>query len=761
MPTLIHTLQSIVKQVDHATDFESALNVIVDSLVDALSVDACSIFIDVPDEASNLVMMANRGLRREVVGRIRLATGEGLVGLVAEKAEPIRLDNALEHRQFVLFEDSGEEAYPVFLGVPIISHRRVLGVIVAQRAREPFGNDEEAFLSTLAAQLAGAITHARSSGEMARLLEGGRVSLSCTLDGVAGAPGMAMGQAVVATHQVRLRTIPDKRIEPAEIGSQVERFEDAISLVRRQLMDQAEQMRQSLPAEECALFVAYAQMLESGSLIDDTLALIREGQWAPGAWRETVDQHAAVFEAMEDEYLAERANDIRDLGRRVLQRLMSVESGDRVYPDEFVLVGENITATDLANLPLEGLRGIVSEHGSGSSHVAILAHALGIPAVMGVANLPHTKMEELMVVVDGYGGHVHVDPRAELLAELKQYIHHERRVSDSLKSLKDKPAVTTDGCRVSLFVNSGLMADLSPSLDSGAEGVGLYRTEIPFQIRESFPSEEDQYRIYRDVLETFEGMPVVLRTLDVGGDKPLSYFPIREENPFLGWRGIRISLDHPDIFITQLRAMIRANVGLDNLNILLPMVSSLEELDDALILVHRAKDEIQEELGRPLRFPRVGAMIEVPSTIFQIDEICRLVDFVSIGTNDLTQYLLAVDRNNEAVAELFSSLHPSVLRAIDQVVQGAAREDTPVSVCGELAGDPIGVMALIGMGIDSLSMSAGSLPRAKKVIRSFSQEELSKLRLQALSLHEADEVREFYAARLDEKGLGELIRAQK
>ena len=207
--------------------------------------------------------------------------------------------------------------------------------------------------------------------------------------------------------------------------------------------------------------------------------------------------------------------------------------------------------------------------------------------------------------------------------------------------------------------------------------------------------------------------------------------------------------------------MIRANVDLDNLHILLPMISSLEELDDALILVHRAKDEIQEELGRPLRFPQVGAMIEVPSTIFQIDEICRLVDFVSIGTNDLTQYLLAVDRNNEAVAELFSSLHPSVLRAIEQVVQGASRQNTPVSVCGELAGDPIGVMALIGMGIDSLSMSAGSLPRAKKVIRSFSQRELANLRLQAMSLHEAEEVREFYTARLDEKGLGDLIRAQK
>ncbi|MBC8506889.1 MAG: phosphoenolpyruvate-protein phosphotransferase PtsP, partial [Chloroflexi bacterium] len=235
---------------------------------------------------------------------------------------------------------------------------------------------------------------------------------------------------------------------------------------------------------------------------------------------------------------------------------------------------------------------------------------------------------------------------------------------------------------------------------------------------------DDQYRICREVLKTFKGMPVVLRTLDVGGDKPLSYFPIREDNPFLGWRGIRIMLDHPDIFITQVRAMMRANVGLENLHILLPMISGLQELDDALILLHRAKEEVEEEMGQPVRFPHVGAMIEVPSSIYQIDEICQMVDFISIGTNDLTQYLLAVDRNNESVAELFSSMHPSVLRALEQVVLGAARQNTPVSVCGEMAGDPIGVLALMGLGIESLSMSAGSLPRAKKVIRSFSLSEM-------------------------------------
>ena len=762
MPSLIHTLQKLVRKVDHAPDIQQALDIIVDNLIDALKIDICSIFINSPDDDGSLVLMANRGLNEGVVGRVRLDRGAGLVGMVAEKAEPVRLTDAHRHRKFVHVENSGEEAYPVFMGIPIIAQRKTLGVLVLQRSEGSFDSDDEAFMTTLATQLANAITHAQSSGEINELLSDDNVSVSCTLQGVAGAPGLTLGQAVVINRGISLHSVPDKTIEDREaIIEEVVNFDSAVERVKQSLYDQAERMKQSLPAEECALFEAYAQMLDSGSLIEDTCQLIQGGLWAPAAWRKTVEAHAEIFASMDDEYLAERANDILDLGRRVLQRLLSRQSREREYPEQFMLVGEEISATDLASVPLDRLKGIVSERGSGSSHVAILAHALGIPAVMGVANLPYTKMEGLTVAADGYSGKTYIDPRRQLLQQLKRYIADEERVADSLRALKNKPAVTTDGYRVSLFVNSGLMSDHTPSLMSGAEGVGLYRTEVPFQIRESFPSEDDQYRIYREVLKTFKGKPVVLRTLDVGGDKPLSYFPIREDNPFLGWRGIRITLDHPDIFITQVRAMMRANVGLNNLHILLPMISGLQELDDALILIHRAKDEVEDELQQALQFPRVGAMIEVPSSIYQIDEICQLVDFVSIGTNDLTQYLLAVDRNNESVAALFSSLHPSVVRAMEQVVLGAKRQQTPVSVCGELAGDPMGVMMLMGLGIESLSMSTGSLPRAKKVIRSFSMQELKDFVAEARAMSDAQDIKSFYIEKLEQRGLGGLIRAGK
>jgi phosphotransferase system enzyme I (PtsP) len=380
---------------------------------------------------------------------------------------------------------------------------------------------------------------------------------------------------------------------------------------------------------------------------------------------------------------------------------------------------------------------------------------------MGVPNLPVKQMDGLRVIVDGYGGSAYIDPSDSLLSEYNTYFEEEAAIEKDLLSLKNEAAVTLDGCHISLHVNSGLMADHTPSLRSGAEGVGLYRTEIPFQIRDRFPSEEEQFHIYSNVLRTFKGKPVVLRTLDVGGDKPLSYFPIKEANPFLGWRGIRITLDHPEIFITQVRAMMKANIGNDNLQILLPMISGQRELDDSLILIHRVKDEIEDEIGQAIEFPPVGAMIEVPSAVYQIEDICHLVDFISIGTNDLTQYLLAVDRNNENVAELFSSLHPAVLKAMQQIVEGARRMNTPVSVCGELAGDPLGVMALLGMGIENLSMSVGSLLRAKKVIKSVSLTELSEYFEEAISMPDADDIREFYTGKLDEKGLGGLIRAGK
>ena len=750
---MIHRLQRIVQEVNQAPDIDAALVLITESLIQDLNAQACSIFLAKEDDPGVLILKASNGLNPAIIGKVERKIGQGLIGTIAARAEAMNLLDAPKHKKFLLVPDSGEVDFPVLLGVPIIAHRDVLGVISVQRAENAFNEDEEAFLTTLAAQLATSIERAESKSRFST------DSPSHMIKGVAGAPGMAIGIAMVLNRGVNLESVPDKKTD--DIEGELKSFREAVWKVCAELNEQAKKMRATLPEEECALFLVYAQMLAGGSLIDDTEKSIKAGNWAPSSWRDTIEQHAYVFTQMEDRYLAERANDIRDLGLRVLRKLMLEQSTYIDFPDQTILVGDEVTATDLADVPLDCLSGIVSAHGSSSSHVAILAHALGIPAVMGVPNLPIKQLDGVDLVVDGYNGSAFINPDKSILDEYRQYLEEEAAIEQDLLGLKSQPAVTTDKHQVQLLVNSGLMSDHTPSLRSGAEGVGLYRTEIPFQIRDRFPSEEEQYLIYRNVLETFKGMPVALRTLDVGGDKPLSYFPINEANPFLGWRGVRITLDHPEIFVTQVRAMIRANVGINNLEILLPMISSKNEVDESLVLINRVRAEIEEEVGEKIRLPKIGAMIEVPSAVYQIEDICSVVDFVSIGTNDLTQYLLAVDRNNENVADLYSSLHPSVLKAMRQIVQGASASDTPVSVCGELAGDPLGVMALLGMGIKSLSMSVGSLLRAKKVIRSFSYSELTGFLQRALALSDAFMVREMYAGKLEERGLGGFIRAGK
>jgi phosphotransferase system enzyme I (PtsP) len=748
---MIHRLQRIVQEVNRAPGIDAALLLITESLTRDLNADACTIFLTQKDEPDSLVLQACSGLNPDIIGTVKRKLGQGLVGTIAARAEAMNLADGPAHPKFMLVPDSGEMSFPIMLGVPIMAHRNVLGVISVQRGEGAFDVDEEAFLTTLAAQLANSIERAESQDHFSS------EQTTHMISGVAGAPGMAIGVALVLNRGINLEAVPDKKT--ADVDGELQRFRESVRKVRGELTEQADLMRASLPEEECALFIAYAQMLSGGSLIDDTERSIETGVWAPSSWRDTVEQHAHVFTQMEDPYLAERANDIRDLGLRVLRKLMLEQSGDIDFPEFTILVGDEVTATDLADVPLDHLSGIVSAHGSSSSHVAILAHALGIPAVMGVPNLPVKQLDGVELVVDGYNGSAFINPSKTILAEYRQYLREEAAIEQDLLVLKNQPAVTTDQHKVTLLVNSGLMSDYTPSLRIGAQGVGLYRTESPFQIRDRFPSEEEQYLIYRDVLKTFTGMPVVLRTLDVGGDKPLSYFPIHEANPFLGWRGVRITLDHPEIFVTQVRAMIRANVTVGNLEILLPMISGKAELLECLVLIKRVRDEIEEELGQQIALPRIGAMIEVPSAVYQIEDICAITDFVSIGTNDLTQYLLAVDRNNENVADLFSSLHPAVLKAMQQIVQGAKKSGTPVSVCGELAGDPLGVMALLGMGIDSLSMSVGSLLRAKKVVMSFSYSELAELLEEALTMSDAAQIRELYARKLDERGLGGFIRA--
>jgi len=379
---------------------------------------------------------------------------------------------------------------------------------------------------------------------------------------------------------------------------------------------------------------------------------------------------------------------------------------------------------------------------------------------MGAVDLPYAQLEGRSLVVDGYRGEVIASPSKALRLRYREIIKEQEQLIAGLDGIKEEPCETQDGQRVQLWVNTGLMSDVMQSLDQGAEGIGLFRTEVPFLLSERFPSEQEQYTIYREQLEAFAPKKVTMRTLDIGGDKSLPYFPIEEANPFLGWRGIRVTLDHPEIFTAQIRAMLRASVGLNNLQIMLPMISNVNEVAMAQQLIKKAYRELVQE-GVDVLYPPIGVMIELPAAVYQTSVLARMVDFVSVGSNDLTQYLLAVDRNNPRVASLYSAFHPAVIAALQQVVTLAKAEGKPVSICGEMAGDPGAAVLLIAMGYDVLSMNASTLLKVKSVIRSVSMDVAKDLLEQVSELDDAQTIRSAVDMALYNAGVDRLLRSSR
>jgi phosphotransferase system enzyme I (PtsP) len=604
-----------------------------------------------------------------------------------------------------------------------------------------YDESEESFLVTVAAQLSGVIAHADATGELNIALYPQDKSINERIySGVASAPGIAVGNILVMNSNTSLKAVPMRKAE--SVDNELTQFRKAMSLVKSDMRALDKSMVGILSDQERALFDAYVCMLDDQALGGEVIVLINEhGLSAQSAWAQVVLNHINMFESMTDSYLRERASDLEDLGRRVLSYLQTAEPSRKKFPDNIVLVGEDLSAASFASVPIEKIIAITSVKGSRNSHLAILGRAIGIPTVMGAVDLPWSNLDGKEAIVDGHNGNIIISPGSKLRKTYQEQVLEEKLLVENLERLTDEPCETIDGYKVSLWVNTGLRIDSMLSLDRGAEGVGLYRSEIPFLMLDRFPSEEEQRKFYREQLETFSPRPVTMRTLDIGGDKDLPYFPIKEDNPFLGWRGIRVCLDHPEIFLVQLRAMLKASEGLNNLSLLLPMISSLAELEGSLKLIDQVYDELTSEEGYSLQKPWLGAMIEVPAAVYQIKEFARKVDFLSVGTNDLTQYLLAVDRNNPRVASLYDVFHPSVLRALKTVVDGAKEEHTPISVCGEMAGDPIGAVLLMAIGFPVLSMSATSLLRVKGILRQISLTDAKDLFNDVISMSDGHSVR--------------------
>lgn len=717
-------LRVISQEVNVAKDLPAALTIIVKQVRVAMNSHVCSVYL-YEAERDRYVLRATDGLKKRAVDKVSMAPHQGLVGLVGSRKETIILEDAMSHPRFLYFPETGEERYASFLGTPIIHHRQVLGVLVVQqKERRQFDEGDEAFLVTMSAQLSGVIAHAEATGSIRGLGKRGKGIQEARFVGVPGAPGAALGTAVVVLPVADLDVVPDKDV--TNTAKQLKLFNSALESVREDIRQLSARLSDQLRPQERALFDVYLMMLEPSALAGDVSRVIRKGQWAQGALRQVVSEHVQRFEHMDDDYLRERASDIKDLGRRLLSYLQKAHKQTLVYPDNTILVSEELSPAMLGEVPPDKLVGLVSVLGSRNSHVAILARAMGVPTIVAAADLPYTRLDGIELILDGYHGDVFTNPSLLLRQQYAEVVKEDRLINRDLDSLRSLPCVTLDGHRLPLWVNTGLLADVKRAQQRGAEGVGLYRSEVAFMGTSRFPSESEQVKMYREHLQAFHPLPVTMRTLDIGGDKPLSYFPIKESNPYLGWRGIRITLDHPEIFLVQVRAMIKASAGLNNLSILLPMISGVQELEGAQHLIHRAWSELTSE-GLAVAMPQVGVMIEVPSAVYQAQELARRSDFLSVGSNDLTQYLLAVDRNNARVAALYDYLHPAVLTALKEVVNAAHTEGKLVSICGEMAGDPVAAVLLLAMGFDSLSMNSTHLPKVKWLLRKMTLQHAQEL----------------------------------
>ena len=750
---MLAELQQIVQRVNAAANLHEALEIIVHRVKAAMATDVCSVYVRDP-ATPQYVLMATEGLNQSSVGKIRLAAGEGIVGLVATRQEPVNLANAAEHPSYRYFPETGEQQFSGFLAVPLVHFRQSVGVLVVQQAtHRVFAKDEVAFLVTIGAQLAATLSYAALGSAVPPREQGpsGPVGL---IQGLPGAPGVTIGNIVLPSPLADLDVVANR--VPVDAAREEAGFRRAVRETQEELRASADRMEGRLSDETRAIFDVYILILGQVDLVEDVVARIRGGNWAPGALRETIAEHAKVFEEAEDPYLQARAEDIRAIGRRILLRLLSDVTVVKQYPHETVLLGDEVSLARVADVPHGQLRGIVSLRGSVVSHTAVLARGLGIPAVMGLGPRDVRTLDGHPIIVDGYRGRVFIDPLPAVIQEYRRLVQHEGQLSERLTGLQDLDATTTDHVRVSLGLNVGLLTDIDVAANVGVDEVGLYRSEFPFMTRETFPMEDEQYEIYRQVLQAFAPKPVTMRTLDIGGDKPLSYFPTTEENPFLGWRGIRFTLDRPDIFLPQLRAMLRASVGLNNLRIMFPMIGQIDEIKAAREAVERARGELREE-GYDCPPPLIGITVEVPSTLFSIPALSRHVDFFSIGTNDLTQYLLAVDRNNPNVARLYNHLDPAVLRALNGVIRDARHCRKPMSVCGEMAADPGSAILLLGMGLATFSMSASAVPRIKWVIRSFSSLRAKQILYRALRMESVEAVRNMLDDELGRAGLGELV----
>ncbi|MBN7122793.1 phosphoenolpyruvate--protein phosphotransferase [Erwinia billingiae] len=573
------------------------------------------------------------------------------------------------------------------------------------------------------------------------------------ISGILASPGIAFGKALLLKEDEIV--INRKKIAADQVEQEVQRFLDGRTKAASQLEAIRIKAGESLGEEKAAIFEGHIMLLEDEELEQEIIALIKDDlSSADAAAHSVIEGQAKALEELDDEYLKERAADVRDIGKRLLQNILGLHIVDlSAIADEVLLVAKDLTPSETAQLNLDKVLGFITDLGGRTSHTSIMARSLEIPAIVGTGNVTSQVKNDDYLILDGVNNQIYVNPTAEKIEELKaihaQYVGEK----NDLAKLKDLPAITLDGHQVEVCANIGTVRDVAGAERNGAEGVGLYRTEFLFMDRDSLPTEEEQFQAYKAVAEAMGSQAVIVRTMDIGGDKDLPYMNLpKEDNPFLGWRAIRIAMDRPEILHAQLRAILRAS-AFGKLRIMFPMIISVEEVRILKGELETLKAQLREEGKAFDETIEVGIMVETPASAAIAHHLAKEVDFFSIGTNDLTQYTLAVDRGNDLISHLYNPMTPSVLTLIKQVIDASHAEGKWTGMCGELAGDERATLLLLGMGLDEFSMSAISIPRIKKIIRNTNFEDAKALAEQAMAQPTADELMNLVNKFIEEKTL--------
>jgi len=778
----LRLLEDIGTLIARSHDLRETLEEITQTIAERMGTEVCSLYL-YDSKERRLTLWATTGLDRTAVGSVSMSIDEGLSGLVIEKMEPVAVTDAMTHPRNKYFPETGEERFHSFLGLPIVEKHSPLGVLVIQsRNRRHFSRTEIRLLKAISTQVSQNIVQARlletlkskeqereeahrrmvEAIKRLRVYEREREEESSTknhagrtrLSGISVSPGFGIGHVHLIHPQVHLETLIERSVEnPKE---ELTRLYKAVQLSLAEIAALKEQVHTRLPEVDIAIFDAHAMMLEDPGFLGKIEGLIHESDAAEIAVKKVTEEYVEALERVENRLLRERTADIRDVSQRLLRHLLGIEEKERPNNDSVILVADEITLSDLCMVDSQRLKGIVLANGGATSHASILAKSFEIPTVVGVDHAELIQEDDILIV-DGNSGVIYVNPGTEVLREYKQLDHEYRAFNRDLEGIHDLPAETRDGVRITLGANVGLLIDATLAQRHGAEGVGLYRTEIPFLTYRDFPSEDEQFDLYRRVLNNMGGKPVTIRTLDLGPDKYPAYMRLpQEQNPYLGWRSIRISLEKESIFKVQLRAILRAGMH-GPVRLLVPMISSVEEVLQVKKLLTEVKAELHEEGVAFDPWMPIGVMVEVPAAVWLADRLIKEVDFFSIGTNDLIQYLLAVDRDNRKVAALYEPLHPAVLQAISWTVQAAKRAGRRVSMCGEMAADPLCTMVLLGMGLDELSMEPFFVPVIKRVVRSLSYADAQRLTQEVLRLETIQEVKGRLFGELKKLGMIELV----